>query len=148
MTRLVIDSQDRMEAQADDSSTEQNALERMEKRRIAKDKHTIRQAMEMVKINNISKRKHDEIVTFGTSTQKRKRRKYEVIGKDLGLERVKKDTKRLENEKFLSDPIFITQNEGNLKQTAIGFRIGTENELWNRRAVIWDLIGAVVETGE
>ena len=59
---------------------------------------------------------------------------------------MKKDTKRL--EKFLSDPIFITQKYVNLKQTAIGFRIGTENELWNRRAVIWDLIGAVVETGE
>ena len=150
ITRLVIDKQDTQTQHEDeDNSVEQAALDRMGKKRVAKDRVTREQYKDQMRnINNISKRNHEETVTFGTATQSKKKRKYTVLGKEWGNGCGENSTRRLEKESFLKDPVFITQKEGKLRQTAINIKIWSEEELWMRRTVIWDLIGGVVETVE
>ena len=102
ITRLVIDKQDsQTQYEDEDNSVEQAAFDRMGKKRVAKDRVTRAQCKEQIgNLNNISKRNHDETVTFGTASQSKKKRKYTVIGKEWGEKCGENSTRRLEKESF------------------------------------------------
>ena len=155
ITRVVMDNQEHSEGESrgEDDSLKNASIQRLNERRFSKD----RQYRANFKLTGMAgrpaeKRKEVTKETFVTG-QRKKKTKFEKISLDWGTGTDEEDQRalerKLETREFLEEqPIYMGESSTKLRQTAIKFKVWTEEELWVRRAVLWEVVDSVIEIHE